>query len=100
MSTMVEAEGSVKKKEFVSVSPSVSLFVSRGILIQIFFFVCHGHTYKLFHFVHWFQNSFCCCSRTFPSHAGNFFGTMVDLEGENGPKKPNFKIGLKPTQKC
>ena len=37
MSTMVEAEGSVKKKEFVSVSPSVSLFVSRGILIQIFF---------------------------------------------------------------
>ena len=47
--------------------------VSRVILIQIFFFVCHGHTYKLFHFVHWFQNCFRFRSRTFPSHGGKFW---------------------------
>ena len=44
----------------------------RGILIEIFFFVCHGHTCKLFHFVYWFQNCFRFRSRTFPSHGGKF----------------------------
>ena len=48
------------------------------------------HVPKLIPLLHWFQNSFCFRSRTFPSHGGNFFGTMVDLEGENGPKKAKF----------
>ena len=31
------------------------------------------HAAKLFPFAHWFQNCFCFCSRTFPSHVCNFF---------------------------
>ena len=72
----------------------------RVILIEKSFRYPILHVPKLIPLLHWFQNSFCFRSRTFPSHGGNFFGTMVDLEGENGPKKPNIKIGLKPTQKC
>ena len=33
-----------------------------------------GHAAKLFPLLHWFQNCFCFCSTTFPSHVGIFFG--------------------------
>ena len=36
------------------------------ILILNFFSFWLGHTFKLFRFVHWFQNSFCFCCRTLP----------------------------------
>ena len=45
----------------------------RVILIEISFFVCLGHTYKLFHFVHWFQNCFLFRSQELRSSGGKFF---------------------------
>ena len=48
------------------------------------------HVPKLFPLLHWFQNTFCFLCSSTPSHGGSFFGTMVDLEGENGPKKAKF----------
>ena len=62
----------------------------RVILIEKSFRYPILHVPKLIPLLHWFQNSFCFRSRTFPSHGGSFFGTMVDLEGENGPKKAKF----------
>ena len=56
-------------------------------LLRFFIFFCLGHTCKLFHFVHWFQNSFCFCSKTFPSHGGNFFWLQWELQWENRKKK-------------
>ena len=32
------------------------------------------HAPKLLPLLHWFQNCFCFCSTTFPSHVGTFFG--------------------------
>ena len=61
--------------------------VHRVILIEKSFRYPILHVPKLIPLLHWFQNSFCFRSRTFPSHGGSFFGTLVDLEGENGPKK-------------
>ena len=68
---------------------------SRGILIGVFIFFHLGHTSKLFLFVHWFQNCFRFRSRTFPSPGGNFFGTLVDLEGEKRQQNAKFHNWLK-----
>ena len=67
----------------------------RVILILVFEFFCLGHTYKLFHFVHWFQNCFRFRSRTLRSSGGKFFVTLVDLEGEKRQKKAKFQNWLK-----
>ena len=65
-------------------------WLGRVILIEKSFRYPILHVPKLISLLHWFQNSFCFRSRTFPSHGGSFFGTLVDLEGENGPKKAKF----------
>ena len=70
----------------------------RVILIGVFEFICLGHTYKLFHFVHWFQNCFRFRSRTLRSGGGKFFSTLVDLEGEKR-EKTHFWVGFKPILK-
>ena len=67
-----------------------ALYQDRVILIEKSFRYPILHVPKLIPLLHWFQNSFCFRSRTFPSHGGSFFGTLVDLEGENGPKKAKF----------
>ena len=41
------------------------------------FFIWHAA--KMLHFAHWFQNCFCFCSRTFPSHVCNFFSTLMGI---------------------
>ena len=41
------------------------------------------HAAKLFSLLHWFQNCFCFRSRTFPSHAGNFFGLQWECSRGN-----------------
>ena len=69
---------------------SAHLLHTRVILIEKSFRYPILHVPKLISLLHWFQNSFCFRSRTFPSHGGSFFGTLVDLEGENGPKKAKF----------
>ena len=68
---------------------------TRVILIGVFEFICLGHTYKLFHFVHWFQNCFRFRSRTLRSSVGKFFGPLVDLEGEKRQKNAKFQNWLK-----
>ena len=40
------------------------------------------HAAKLFPFAHWFQNCFCFCSRTFPSHVNNFFYFNGNFNGK------------------
>ena len=37
------------------------------------------HVPKLFPLLHRFQNYFCFCSRTFPSHGGSFFSTTMEI---------------------
>ena len=58
----------------------------RGILIQKISEFPIGHAAKLFPLLHWFQNCFCFCSTTFPSHVGNFFGLQWEYQWENGKK--------------
>ena len=50
-----------------------STLSGRVILILVFEFFCHGHTYKLFHFVHWFQNCFLFRSQALRSSGGKSF---------------------------
>ena len=53
-----------------------------GFLFWIFLFLtCLGHTYKLFHFVHWFQNCFCLCCRTLPSISRKILPPMCCAQG-------------------
>ena len=40
------------------------------------------HAPKLIYFAHRFQNYFCFCSRTFPSHGGSFFGFNGNFNGK------------------
>ena len=49
-------------------------YFTRAILILIFSEILILHIPKFCYLVHWFQNYFCFCSRTFPSHGGSFFG--------------------------
>ena len=44
------------------------------------------HVPKLFPLLHRFQNYFCFCSRTFPSHGGSFFRLQWEFQWENGQK--------------
>ena len=66
----------------------MSLLVSqsRVILIKNIWFLQLLHGFKMFHFVHWFQNSFCFCSTTIPPAVriffyfnGNFNGKMAKI---------------------
>ena len=68
---------------------------SRVILIEKSFRYPIVHVPMLISLLHWFQNTFCFLCSSTPSHGGSFFGTMVDLEGENGPKKAKFLNWLK-----
>ena len=59
------------------------------------------HVPKLCSFTCSFQNCFCFCCRTIPSHVGIFFRTLVDLailRGKTASNEPNFKIGKRKKQ--
>ena len=56
----------------------------RGILIKQNCKITSLHTPKMSQFVHRYQNCFCFCSRTFPSHVGTFFGLQWEFQWENG----------------
>ena len=60
----------------------VSSQYARVILIGKIWFLQLLHGFKMFHFIHWFQNSFCFRSTTIPSAVRKFFG----LQWENGQK--------------
>ena len=59
---------------------------SRVILIEKIWFLQLLHGFKMFHFVPWFQNSFCFCSTTTPSAVRKFFGLQWEFQWENGQK--------------
>ena len=40
------------------------------------------HAPKLLPLLHWFQNCFCFCSTTFPSHVGTFLDYNGDINGK------------------
>ena len=48
------------------------------------------HAPKLIYFTHRFQNYFCFCSRTFPSHVGTIFRLQWEFQWENDQKKPHL----------
>ena len=45
------------------------------------------HVPMLIPLLHWFQNSFCFRSRTFPSHGGNFFDYNGNYSGKTAKKR-------------
>ena len=66
----------------------MSLLVSqsRVILIKNIWFLQLLHGFKMFHFVPWFQNSFCFCSTTIPSAVRKYFGLKWEFQWENSQK--------------
>ena len=60
---------------------------SRAILISqsLKYYVLHAP--KFCHLVHWFQNCFCFCSATFPSHVGTFFRLQWEFQWGNDQNK-------------
>ena len=65
---------------------SVHLLLLGGFLFSKISEFPIGHAAKLFPLLHWFQNCFCFCSTTFPSHVGTFFGLQWRYQWENGKK--------------
>ena len=47
------------------------------------FEILKRHAAKMLHFAHRFKDYFCFCSRTFPSHEGNFFRLQWEFQWEN-----------------
>ena len=65
----------------------------RVILIIIFFLLPLLHGFKLFHFVHRFQNCFCFRSTTFPSAVRTFGQRLLVLHcNYNGAVAPKFDL--------
>ena len=54
----------------------------RGILISQSLRYPILHAPKFCHLVHWFQNCFCFCFTTSPSHVGTFFGFDGNFNGK------------------
>ena len=61
--------------------------LTRGILISQSLRYPILHAPKFCHLVHWFQNCFCFCSTTFPSHVGTIFRLQWEFQWENDQNK-------------
>ena len=72
---------------------SIGNCYNRVILIQKISFLQLLHGFKLFHFVHRFQNCFCFCSTTIPSAVRTFGQRLLVLHCYyNGDVAPKFDL--------
>ena len=69
-------------------------YKGRGILIFKISETPIVHVPKLFPLLHRFQNYFCFCSKTFPSHGGSFFSTSMGISMGKRPKSKNGQKSL------
>ena len=77
----------------VSMSGPKTCHCGRVILIQKFLFLQLLHGFKLFHFVHRFQNCFCFRSTTIPSAVRTFGQRLLVLHcNYNGAVAPKFDL--------
>ena len=62
-------------------------FGTRAILISLFLRYPILHAPMFCHLPQGFQNCFCFCSTTFPSHVGTFFRLQWEFQWENDQNK-------------
>ena len=79
-----------KQVRLAARSPSAGDQLGRGILILQSLRYPILHAPKFCHLVHWFQNCFCFCSATFPSHVGTIFRLQWHFGCPNQNSKTTF----------